>query len=139
MKKIILTALAAAALTATAGAASAQPGYGSHNDSRYDQRSHYDRDGRYDQTRWNRDFVNRRQAELDRQIDVGIRRGTLTRAEATRMRSQFRDIARLEARYRHNGLSRSELAELDRRLDALETRIGNLNHNQYGQGYGPRR
>jgi hypothetical protein len=67
--------------------------------------------------------INQRQAQLDQRIDVGVRNGSLTRNEAVRLRAEFRDIARLEARYRHNGLSAWERADLDRRFDALSSRI----------------
>lgn len=68
--------------------------------------------------------INQRQANLDQRIDVGVRNGDLTRGEATRLRAEFNDIARLETRYRSTyGLSASERADLDRRFDALSSRI----------------
>lgn len=68
--------------------------------------------------------INQRQANLDHRIDVGVRNGSLTRAEATRLRAEFNDLARLEARYRaSNGLSDWERRDLDRRFDALSARI----------------
>jgi hypothetical protein len=67
--------------------------------------------------------INSRQAMLDQRIDVGVRNGSLTRNEAVRLRAEFRDIAALEARYRNNGLSFSERADLDRRFDRLSAQI----------------
>ncbi len=68
--------------------------------------------------------INQRQANLDQRIDVGVRNGSLTRGEAARLRDEFRDLARLEARYRSSyGLSQSERRDLDRRFDALSARI----------------
>jgi hypothetical protein len=67
--------------------------------------------------------INQRQAELDRRIDVGVRSGQLTPAEAARVRAEFQDILRLEANYRRDGLSYQERAELDRRFDMLENRV----------------
>ena len=68
--------------------------------------------------------INQRQANLDRRIDQGIRSGALNRAEAQRLRIQYRDIARLEADYRRsNGLSARERNDLDRRFDTLSRRI----------------
>lgn len=67
--------------------------------------------------------VNRRQAQLDRRIDHGLRSGQLTRYEAARLRDEFRDIARLENRYRRGGLSNWEVADLDRRFDRLAMQI----------------
>jgi hypothetical protein len=67
--------------------------------------------------------INARQARLDARINQGIRSGALTRAEATRLRTDFRQLARLEARYRSGGLSLRERADLDRRFDALSARV----------------
>jgi hypothetical protein len=67
--------------------------------------------------------IQQRQANLDRRIDVGLRNGTLTRREAQRLRNEFRDIAAVEARYRVNGLSLAERADLDRRFDRLSAMI----------------
>jgi hypothetical protein len=65
-----------------------------------------------------------RQARLDTRIDQGVRTGALNRAEATRLRTEFRQLGRLEARYRaSNGLSMSERRDLDRRYDALSARV----------------
>ncbi len=74
--------------------------------------------------------INQRQANLEHRIDVGVRNGSLTRSEATRLRAEFRDIARLEARYRHNGLSAWERRDLDRRFDLLSARIRYERHDR---------
>jgi len=84
--------------------------------------------------------VNQRQRELDRRIDFGVRRGDLTAPEARRLRDAFRDIARLESRYRRGGLSYSERGDLDRRFDRLSARIRwEATDRQLGHGYGERR
>jgi hypothetical protein len=67
--------------------------------------------------------INARQANLDRRIDVGIRNGQLSRREATQLRSQFRDLARLEQRYRAGGLSNWERQDLNRRFDVLSAKV----------------
>jgi len=68
--------------------------------------------------------INQRQANLDARIDAGVRSGDLTRNEAARLRGEFRDLARLEARYRSsNGLSMSERRDLDMRFDRLSAQI----------------
>ena len=102
MKTMILTLAAATALTA--GAASAQP-YGW---------------GRAD-SRWMP--IDARQEQIAFRIDQGVRSGQLTAREAYRLRTEFNRIARLEARYRYNGLSNWERADLDRRLDMLTQEV----------------
>jgi hypothetical protein len=67
--------------------------------------------------------IERREANLDRRIDVGVRNGSLTRAEAYRLRHQLRALVRLENRYSRNGLSWRKRADLDRRFDRLSSRI----------------
>jgi hypothetical protein len=74
--------------------------------------------------------INQRQANLDQRIDVGVRNGALTRSEAGRLRAEFNDLVRLEARYRSSyGLSVSERRDLDRRFDALSQRIRYERHD----------
>ena len=102
MKTMIVTLAAATALTA--GAAAAQPyGYGRHD------------------TRWMP--LDERQEQLAFRIDQGVRSGQLTGREAYRLRTEFNRIARLEARYRVNGLSRWESRDLDRRMDLLSNDV----------------
>lgn len=68
--------------------------------------------------------INQRQAELDRRIDMGVRSGELTRAEARNLRGEFRDISRLEARYRNSGgLQAWERVDLDRRFTVLSAKV----------------
>lgn len=123
MKKIVLALTAASALAAAAPAL-AQP-YGGYD--------------RQDYRGWT--SINQRQDQLDRRIDVGLRNGQLTRYEAGRLRDEFYDIARLERRYRSNGLSGWERADLDRRFDALSAKIRweRRDNDRYGYGYGYRR
>src|SRR4051794_23278819 len=105
--KTLAVALAAATML-TAGAAAAQPyGYA---------RGDYDRGDRWMS-------INERQARLDQRIDQGLRSGQLTRGEAYRLRREFQRIAYLETRYRANGLSGWERADLDRRFDVLSQQI----------------
>lgn len=67
--------------------------------------------------------IDQRQAQLDRRIEAGVRNGQLTQVEAARLRAEFQGIARLERRYRQNGLSPAERADLDRRFDQLSASI----------------
>jgi hypothetical protein len=81
--------------------------------------------------------INQRQANLDQRIDVGVRNGSLTRNEAVRLRAEFRDLSRLEARYRSSyGLSQAERRDLDRRFDALSARIRYERNDRQDRGNG---
>lgn len=87
--------------------------------------------------------INARQNRIENRINQGIRSGALTRAEAGRLRMQFRDIARLESRYRASrpGLTVAERLDLDRRFDVLERSIRiqkNDRDDRGGRGYGRR-
>lgn len=61
---------------------------------------------------------------FERRIEQGLRSGQLTEAEADDLRADIDAVARIEARYRIDGLSRTELADLDERFDELADRIG---------------
>lgn len=77
--------------------------------------------------------IDRRQARLDQRIDRGLRSGQLTRAEAMRLRAEFNQIARIEARYRSGGLTLAERNDLDRRFDRLAAQIRwERRDSQYG-------
>jgi hypothetical protein len=138
MKKLTTLTLigAASALALSATTASAQP-YGDRHDGYRNESYRSDYRGG-DRNGWT--SINQRQAQLDRRIDQGLRNGSLTRREAARLRAEFYDIARLESRYRMNGLSGWERADLDRRFDQLAAQIRyERRDNQYGYGYGSRR
>ena len=101
---------------------------------RYDR---HDRQARWDDWRmpdggWMN--INARQARLDRRIEQGLRDGRLTPREAASLRAEYRSIARLEARYRSNGLSAWERNDLDRRFDAPAAHI-RWDRNDYARGY----
>lgn len=127
MKKMIASVLAVSAIAAAAPAA-AQSYHGGYRGG-YGYGHDYDRS-------WQN--INQRQANLDRRIDRGVRNGSLTRAEAVRLRAEFRQLAYLEARYRRTGgLSRWERQDLDRRFDRLSARIRfeRNDRQDYRRGY----
>ena len=64
-----------------------------------------------------------REGDLERRIDRGLANGQLTAVEAADLRAEFEAIARIEARYRIDGLSNWERADLDRRFDRLAADI----------------
>lgn len=84
--------------------------------------------------------INQRQDQLERRIDIGLRNGSLTRSEAYRLRAELRETERLEHRYRRNGLSNWERADLDRRFDRISAQVRYERHDRdYGYGYGDHR
>ena len=74
--------------------------------------------------------INQRQANLNVRIDQGIRSGALTRPEAVRLRTQMRDVANLEYRYKRGGLTLAERRDLDRRFNAISARVYNNKHDR---------
>jgi hypothetical protein len=77
--------------------------------------------------------INQRQANLDARIDAGVRNGSLTRAEATKLRAEFQALVRMEADYRRSGgvFTQFERQDLDRRFDILSRKINvQRNDNQ---------
>lgn len=75
--------------------------------------------------------INQRQAHIESRIDQGVRSGQLTRREAHRLRAEFRNLNRLEARYRRSGggLDWRERADLDRRFDRLSAQVRFQKHD----------
>jgi hypothetical protein len=111
MKKMLVPALVLAAVSAAALPAAAQ------NHNRPGQHQTDDR------AYGNWQSINVRQANLDRRIDQGVRNGQLSRREATRVRSEFNALLRLEANYRRGGLTAWERTDLDRRFDRLSAQV----------------
>ena len=82
--------------------------------------------------------INQRQDRLEWRIEKGERNGTLTRREARRLTIELREIQRLEARYRRDGLSRWEHADLNYRFDRISAQIRYERQDRdrdYGHGY----
>ena len=73
--------------------------------------------------------IQQRQANLYNRIEQGVRSGALTRGEASRLRSDFVALERLDNRYARNGYSRQEVGDLQRRYDALSRRVRVTKHN----------
>jgi hypothetical protein len=60
---------------------------------------------------------------IENRINAHIRSGRLTRSEAYQLRQEFNEIARIESRYRRNGLTFAERRDLDRRFDRLTAHL----------------
>lgn len=153
MNKFLLSLAAVSAVSAAALPAAAQEwrqdrspiAYGEPygRDARYEDRRGHDwrpetnwRDGDRRDGSGLRD-IDVRQARIEARIERGARRGALTPRETWRLRSESREIARIEARYRYDGISRWEYVDLSRRLDGLEARVFDARHDgdRYGAGY----
>jgi polyhydroxyalkanoate synthesis regulator phasin len=68
--------------------------------------------------------IDQRQAEQQRRIDEGVRRGELTPNEATRLRNEQARIQRMEDKARADGkLNPEERRRIDRELDQLDQAI----------------
>jgi hypothetical protein len=101
MKRVFLSLMTAAAITAASAPAFAQS-------------------GRFSD--WQPLSV--RQAVIDQRIDQGIRSGQLSRREAMGLRNEYRSLLRLEARYKSDGrLSPFERNDLQHRYDILSDRV----------------
>jgi hypothetical protein len=112
MKTITLTLAAVSALAMTTPLA-AQTWHGDRADS--SSRS------------WKGDRQN--VADLRMQLDAGIGRGTITRREATTLRTDLNALVRLERTYGRDGFSRSETNTLMRRSAGLQRMIQRADRN----------
>jgi len=60
---------------------------------------------------------------LGQRIDNGARNGTLTREEASRLRSEYQFLVQLEQNYRRGGLTNQEKMDLNRRFELLAAKV----------------
>jgi hypothetical protein len=109
MKKLIVSlALASSALIAAAPAS-----------AQYYGRPDYGRPG----YGFRADDIRERLQRIEYRIDRNFQRGSLTRGEAQRLRSQADNIQRLAWRYGRDGLSGWERGDLERRIGWLQDRL----------------
>lgn len=67
------------------------------------------------------------QVEFNRRVDASVTARRITRVAATRLKADYNALVRTEANYLQDGaLSDSERDDLDRRLDALDERVGDV-------------
>lgn len=110
MKKALIPVLALAAASVAVPAAA----------QHYDR---HDRGDRYEQNYGGWQSISNRKYQLDRRIDNGLRNGSLSRREATRLKSELNSLVRLERSYLRGGLTRWERGDLDRRYDRLAQQV----------------
>ena len=113
MKKALIPVLAIAAASVAVPAAA----------QNYDRYDRHDRGDRYEQNRGGWQSISQRKFQLDRRIDVGLRNGSLSRREASRLQVQLNRLIRLERSYMRGGLTRWERNDLDRRYDRLAVQV----------------
>jgi hypothetical protein len=78
--------------------------------------------GYQDQGRWQ--MLSTRNADFEQRVSTGLRNRSLTQAEATRLRSDWRTLAQLETSYQRGGFDAREQAELWSRYNAINDRLG---------------
>lgn len=67
--------------------------------------------------------------QLQDRIQFGIERGSISRREAGYLRSQVRQLARLERQYSFDGLSSGERRDLQQRIQFVQREIRNAERN----------
>lgn len=73
--------------------------------------------------------VAKGKTEFDRRVDAGISARRLSRVEATRLKSDYAALIDTESNYLGDStLSKREQDDLDSRLDALDTRVGDTSY-----------
>ncbi|RZJ28878.1 MAG: hypothetical protein EON85_08060 [Brevundimonas sp.] len=64
-------------------------------------------------------------SEFDARVDAAVRARRLSRTEGNRLKSDYQDLIRVESGYLRDGrLTAQERDDLDSRLDALDSRVG---------------
>ena len=74
--------------------------------------------------------MRQRAANIEQRIDMGVRNGSLTRREASTLKTQFANLKRLEWRYSRNGLTNWERRDLDNRYDRLSRMVRVERHDR---------
>lgn len=120
MKKII-TIVAALSAIGLAAPAAAQDRYGNNNNS-------------YGYANGN-GGIDARTNQLQRRIQVGIQRGTISRQEASYLNDRFRQLIRLERQYSRGGINRNERQALHQHILQLQQQIQSAERSR-GNGYG---
>lgn len=70
-------------------------------------------------------IVAQGRADFEARVDAAVNARRITRTEASRLKSDYQQLIRVEADYQSDGsISAAERADLDTRLDALDARVG---------------
>lgn len=76
--------------------------------------------------------LSMRTSDFQQRVATGLRNRTLTRAEAMRLRTDWRALAQVEANYQRGGLDSREEADLWTRYNAIDMRLGGSVSGGYG-------
>ena len=94
----------------------------------------YDDDRDDDYGRW--EPLAGQSAAFDARVAAALRAREISRAESTRLRTDFQALVRLEAQYERDGLSAREREDLETRYADLNRRVGDDYFPGNGGGYG---
>ncbi len=94
----------------------------------------YGQGGYQDQDRWQP--IVTRNVEFEQRVAAGLRNRSLTQAEATRLRTEWRSLGQLETSYQRGGIDAREQADLWARYNAIDSRLGGSAGGTVGGGYG---
>lgn len=79
-----------------------------------------------------------RRADLDARIEAGVRDGSISRTEASRLRGDYEALVQLETRYAADGrMTTTERQDLRDRYRALSQRVGEVGSGDAGYGWRP--
>ncbi|WP_439533650.1 hypothetical protein [Polymorphobacter sp.] len=84
----------------------------------------------YNEGRWQP--LSTRTADFERRVTAGLRNRTLTQAEATRLRTDWRNLQQVETGYQRGGIDAREQNDLWARYNQIDTRLG----GSAGGGFG---
>lgn len=76
--------------------------------------------------------VAQQNSQFEQRLATGLRNRSISQAEVTRLRTEWRDLAQVEARYQYNGIDAREQADLWDRYNAIDNRIGGLSASGFG-------
>ncbi len=74
-------------------------------------------------------------ADFEARVNAAVSARTLTRTDATRLRSDYAAIVSAEAAFQRDGLSARERQDIEARLDAIDARVPGGAYGNNGGGY----
>jgi hypothetical protein len=83
--------------------------------------------------------LSTRSGEFEQRVRAGLQNRNLTQSEATRLRSDWRNLQQLETRYQRGGIDSQEQADLWTRYNAIDSRLGADVSGGFGNDRNPAR